>query len=99
MSLSSFSETQSPQKPLFQSIKPWYEEKLVGRGVAAPLFQRDLTDWEKAQCYQTKIVLIDSLLHEFHRSLVSGTVHRPVAMNFIDGTRKSVEALLQELSL
>lgn len=44
------------------------------------------------------MILIDTLLHEFHLSLVSGTVHRPVAMNFMDGTRKQVEGVIGELS-
>ena len=67
-------------------------------GAAAEIFERFIHDWSLADSYQQKIILIDTLLHEFHRSLVSGAVHRPVAMNFIDGTRKSVEAVIRDLS-
>ena len=44
------------------------------------------------------MILIDKLLHEFHLSLISGAVHRPVAMNFIDGTREKVERIINELA-
>ena len=54
-------------------------------------------DWSLADSYQQKIILIDTLLHEFHRSLVSGAAHRPVAINFIDGTKKRVEAVIRDL--
>lgn len=48
--------------------------------------------------YNEKIILIDALLHAFHLSLVSATTHRPVAMNFIDGTRNQVERVISHLA-
>ena len=44
------------------------------------------------------MILIDKLLLEFHLSLVSGAIHRPVAMNFIDGTREKVTSIINELA-
>lgn len=44
------------------------------------------------------MILIDRLLHEFHLSLISGARHRPVAMNFIDGTRANVDKIIDELA-
>lgn len=83
----------------FREYRRSYRKNNMPTGAAAEIFRRFIVEWERAECYESKIVLIDALLHEFHRSLVSGAVHRPVAMNFIDGTRKNVEALIQELSL
>lgn len=55
-------------------------------GAADKTFNLFIQNWNRAKTYQEKNVLIDTLLHEFHLSLVSGAVHRPVAMNFIDGS-------------
>lgn len=83
----------------FREYRRSYRKNNMPTGAAAEIFKRFIVEWERADCYESKIVLIDTLLHEFHRSLVSGATHRPVAMNFMDGTRKNVEALIQELSL
>ncbi len=67
-------------------------------GAAKTIFNLFVQNWEKAKTYPEKIVLIDTLLHEFHISLVSGATHRPVAMNFIDGSRSSVEQIINSLA-
>lgn len=67
-------------------------------GAASEVFEEYMGKWNVARGYSEKMILIDTLLHEFHLSLVSGAVHRPVAMNFIDGTRKQVESVIGELA-
>ena len=67
-------------------------------GAAAKVFERFIEEWSQAKDYNIKMILIDKLLHEFHLSLTSGVVHRPVAMNFLDGTRKMVESIIQDLA-
>ena len=67
-------------------------------GAAARIFTTFIQKWDAARKYNEKIVLIDTLLHEFHLSLISGATHRPVAMNFIDGTRSSVEQIINNLA-
>ncbi len=67
-------------------------------GAAYEVFEEYMGKWNVARGYSEKMILIDTLLHEFHLSLVSGVVHRPVAMNFIDGTRKQVESVIGELA-
>lgn len=67
-------------------------------GAAAHVFQKYMAQWSMAKGYQEKMILIDTLLHEFHLSLISGAVHRPVAMNFIDGSRKKVEEIIEKLA-
>lgn len=68
-------------------------------GAAAKIFYQYEIDWPKAKSYKSKMMLIDGLLHEFHLSLISGTVNRPVAMNFIDGSRQMIQRIITELSL
>ena len=67
-------------------------------GAAARIFTTFIQKWDAATKYNEKMVLIDTLLHEFHLSLISGATHRPVAMNFIDGTRSSVEQIINNLA-
>lgn len=67
-------------------------------GAAAKVFDEYMRKWNVAKGYSEKMILIDTLLHEFHLSLVSEAVHRPVAVNFIDGTRKQVESVIGELA-
>ena len=67
-------------------------------GAAAKTFAEFMQKWDLAETYNVKIILIDTLLHEFHLSLVSGASHRPVAMNFIDGTRDCVEQIISNLA-
>lgn len=67
-------------------------------GAASKVFNEYMVKWNVAKGYSEKMILIDTLLHDFHLSLVSGAVHRPVAMNFIDGTRKQIESVIGELA-
>lgn len=82
----------------YKEYRRSYRKNNMPTGAAAKVFNSFISDWRRADCYRQKIILIDTLLHEFHKSLVSGAVHRPVAMNFIDGTRKNVEAIIRDLS-
>lgn len=67
-------------------------------GAAAKVFEEYIRQWERADGYGEKMLLIDRLLHEFHLSLISGVQHRPVAMNFLDGTRKQVDEVIRSLA-
>lgn len=67
-------------------------------GAAEKTFDNYMKRWSVAKSYNEKIILIDTLLHAFHLSLVSGATHRPVAMNFLDGTREQVERVISHLA-
>lgn len=82
----------------YQEYRRSYRRNNMPTGAAARVFDAFMEGWSGATCYQQKIILIDTLLHAFHLSLVSGAVHRPVAMNFIDGTRERVTAIIQALA-
>lgn len=75
-----------------------YRKNNMPTGAAAKIFEDYMQQWIRSQDYNSKMILIDKLLHEFHLSLISGAVHRPVAMNFIDGTRERVERIINELA-
>lgn len=75
-----------------------YRKNNMPTGAAAKVFEEYIHKWIRSRDYNSKMILIDKLLHEFHLSLISGAVHRPVAMNFIDGTREKVERIINELA-
>lgn len=71
-----------------------YRKNNMPTGAATKVFEMFMTKWTIAKGYSEKMILIDTLLHEFHLSLISGAMNRPVAMNFIDGTRQKVERVI-----
>lgn len=75
-----------------------YRKNNMPTGAASKVFEAFMTGWSLAKSYNEKMILIDTLLHEFHLSLISGAIHRPVAMNFIDGTRSQVESIINDLA-
>lgn len=67
-------------------------------GAAAKIFEEYMVKMNAVKGYGEEMILIDTLLHEFHISLVSRIVHGPVAMNFINGTRRQVERVIDGLA-
>lgn len=82
----------------YKEYRRSYRKNNMPTGAAAKIFETFITKWSLAKSYQEKMILIDTLLHEFHLNLISGAVHRPVAMNFMDGTRAKVEGIINDLS-
>lgn len=82
----------------YREYRRSYRRDNMPTGSAEKIFELFMQNWSTAKNYNEKIVLIDTLLHEFHLSLISGTTHRPVAMNFIDGTRDRVENIINNLA-
>lgn len=82
----------------YREYRRSYRKNNMPTGAAAKVFEDFIVSWSRAKEYNEKMLLIDTLLHEFHISLVSGAVHRPVAMNFMDGTRRQVESIIKELA-
>lgn len=75
-----------------------YRRNNMPTGAAAKVFDEFIEKWPQQRDYTDKMRAIDTLLHEFHLNLVSGAVHRPVAMNFMDGTREQIEKIINELA-
>ena len=82
----------------YKEYRRSYRKNNMPTGAASKVFEAFMTGWSLAKSYNEKIILIDTLLHEFHLSLISGATHRPVAMNFIDGTRSQVESIINDLA-
>lgn len=98
LGLSDFRQCSCGYQYSYREYRRSYRRNNMPTGAAAMVFETFMNKWDRAKSYQEKMIQIDTLLHEFHLSLVSGAAHRPVAMNFMDGTRKSVEAIINELA-
>lgn len=82
----------------FREYRRSFRRNNMPTGAAYEIFNAFIKEWSHAKEYSEKIILIDRLLHQFHLSLISGAKHRPVAMNFIDGTRENVDKIINELA-
>ena len=82
----------------YKEYRRSYCKNNMPSGAAAKVFGEFIIKWSLSKSYNEKMILIDALLHEFHLSLISGVVHRPVAMNFMDGTRRQVESIIYDLA-
>ena len=82
----------------YKEYRRSYRKNNMPTGAAAKVFDDYVAKWPKLRSYEDKMMAIDTLLHEFHLNLNSGAVHRPVAMNFMDGTREKIEGIIKELA-
>lgn len=82
----------------YKEYRRSFRKNNMPSGAATKTFTAFMQKWNMAKNYNEKIVLIDALLHEFHLSLVSGATHRPVAMNFIDGSRSRIDQIINKLA-
>lgn len=82
----------------FREYRRSFRRNNMPTGSAAKIFNTFIVEWSRAKGYNEKIILIDRLLHEFHKNMMSGARGRPVAMNFIDGTRENVDKIINELA-
>jgi hypothetical protein len=75
----------------------WRHRDLIGTR-AASAFQAFVDQYPQAHLPQDKMLLIDDLIHAFHRGIVAGLPHRSAANNLIEGSHKQVVALLDRLA-
>ncbi len=70
-------------------------DKLLRAGNAEPVFRDFVASYRRATRPRERMVLIDSLLHEFHTSRRGES--GPAAVNVIEGSRDSIVAMLDGL--
>ena len=67
-------------------------------GRATPIFDNFIQKWPLCRDSQSKMMLIDWLVHECHVTLMSGSKGRSVCVNLIDGTLKQISDLITKLA-
>lgn len=83
----------------YHSYRRSYREDNMPRGAASPLFDQFVIDWEGANTVEEKMRLIDNIIHECHVAIISGNKGRPTGINLIQGSKKQIIELIQELAL
>jgi hypothetical protein len=76
-----------------------YNESVLGTGLIgemAPMAAAFVAGWPTARTPQARLILIDTLIHEFH--VVQFGLGRPVGVNVIRGTTRQVEQLIADLA-
>ena len=77
-------------------LKSYQRKQLHGGGALAE-FAHYLEHWPLAKTHRDKLLEIDRLIHKLHVNAKLGFT-RPAALNVIEGTMASVNALLEELA-
>ena len=67
-------------------------------GRATPVFDKFLHKWPGCKDVNSKMLLIDWLIHECHVTLMSGEKGRSVCVNLIEGTVKQISDLIMKLA-
>jgi len=67
-------------------------------GAATAIFNAFIEDWPRAKGYSEKMRLVDRLIHEFHINLNSGVQGRFVGINLIEGSKKQIGDLINDLA-
>jgi transposase len=75
----------------------WRRRHLISWGIQ-PVLREFMAQYKRARRPQDKMILIDGLLHEFHRNMTTGDLRGPAARNLIEGKYGQVLALLEELA-
>jgi len=75
-----------------------YQREWMPHGRAQDVFDRLIDKWPKAKTDAEKMNLIDWIIHECHKCMISGTKADSVAKNLLGGSRSAAEKLILELA-
>jgi hypothetical protein len=75
----------------------WRHQDLIG-SKAFPAFETYLGQYDRAKDPREKMLLIDQLIHAFHRGIQPGMPHRSAANNLIEGSHNQVVQFLDRLA-
>ena len=78
-----------------------YQGKQLSGGGAIAAFREYVRKMDRAETAKEKMLLIDWILHEAHKSTLAGgetAYWRPAAVNLIEGSMTRVTALLEQLA-
>nr|MBA3947261.1 hypothetical protein [Herpetosiphonaceae bacterium] len=86
----------------WDAYRATYRTDELGPGGARPIFGAFVADWATVHSAREKMIVIDRVIHSWHwetqRERPKFGLGRPTGANLIEGNRKQVLALLQELT-
>ena len=75
-----------------------YQNEWMPHGKAQPVFDELIERWPKVRTEAEKMNLIDWVIHECHKCIITGSKADSVAKNLLGGNRKDSEKLILELA-
>ena len=75
-----------------------YQNEWMPHGKAQPIFDGLIKKWPGAKTDAEKMMLIDWVIHECHKCMITGSKMDSVAKNLLGGNRKDAERLILELA-
>jgi predicted RNA-binding Zn-ribbon protein involved in translation (DUF1610 family) len=75
----------------------WRHRDLIGGGALAA-FERFADQYPRARTRDGKMILVDQLLHDFHRDSKTRTPHRSASNNLVEGSLQQVVAFLDSIT-
>jgi hypothetical protein len=81
----------------YQYRRSWHRQHLFG-GNANPELEQFIRDYRRARRPQERMILIDQLIHAFHRKLKASDPTKSAAPNLIEGKGPRVVAFLDRLT-
>jgi hypothetical protein len=75
-----------------------YSKEWMPHGRAQPVFDKYIDQWPSTKTNSEKMNLIDWIIHECHKCLITGAKAHSVAKNLLGGTRVEAENLILELA-
>ena len=75
-----------------------YQKEWMPHGKAQPVFDGLIERWPRAGTEAEKMNLIDWVIHECHKCIITGSKADSVAKNLLGGNRKDAEKLILDLA-
>jgi ribosomal 50S subunit-recycling heat shock protein len=75
-----------------------YQNEWMPHGKAQPVFDGFIEKWPKCKTSSEKMNIIDWVIHECHKCIITGTKADSVAKNLLSGSREDAEKLILELA-
>jgi len=75
-----------------------YQNEWMPHGKAQPVFDKFLDEWPKAKTPAVKMNLIDWIIHECHKCMITNVKAHSIAKNLLGGKRIDAEKLILELA-
>jgi hypothetical protein len=75
-----------------------YQNEWMPHGKAQPVFDKFIEKWPKAKTPAEKMNLVDWIIHECHKCLITGAKADSIAKNLLGGKRTEAEKLILELA-
>ena len=83
---------------IFREYMRSFNKNQMPYGAANPFFFKFIEEWPKKKTDNEKMMLIDWVIHQCHLNMLSGVKRNFAGINLIQGNRKQITALINDLA-